>query len=176
MRPLVIAACLAFLLWAGVAAIQARPEPRRHRSAAQAYWQAERGLVAALHREGVLGREVRRLRAENGLLKAHVRRFSNLRRLQAVHHDAPTLAYAIRLASVVYGVSPSEMYRVARCESNLYRYARNGIYRSYWQEGPMFERSRFGRAGFVIWDPIASALSTAETVAREGWVQWECKP
>jgi hypothetical protein len=88
----------------------------------------------------------------------------------------PTVQYAYRLAATIYGVSYSELHRVSGCESNHYVYARNGQYRGLFQEGPMFERGPFGRAGFSVWDPVANALTAASTVAQQGWRQWQCKP
>jgi hypothetical protein len=88
----------------------------------------------------------------------------------------PTVQYAYRLASAVYGVSYWSLHRVGACESNHYVYARNGRYRGVFQEGSMFERGPFGRAGFSVWDPIANALTAASVVAGQGWRQWECRP
>lgn len=87
-----------------------------------------------------------------------------------------TVTYAIKIASTAYGVSERDMNVVASCESGHSAFARNGQYRGVFQEGPMFERGRFGQAGFSVWDPLANALTAAETVSREGWSQWECKP
>lgn len=87
---------------------------------------------------------------------------------------APTVDYALQLASTIYRVSYWELHAVASCESHLYPFARNGQYRGLFQEGPMFERGPF--AMFGVFDPIANALTAAHTVAREGWSQWECKP
>jgi hypothetical protein len=91
-------------------------------------------------------------------------------------HWRPTVQYAYRLGSAIYGVSYGQLHTVAACESNHYVYARNGRYRGLFQEGPMFERGPFGHAGFSVWDPIANTLQAAWTAAREGWGQWECKP
>lgn len=74
------------------------------------------------------------------------------------------------------GVSEYEMHRVASCESGHLATAVNGQYRGVYQEGPMFERGPFGRAGFSVWDPVANSMTAAWTVAREGWSQWSCKP
>lgn len=86
------------------------------------------------------------------------------------------VAYAIHLAATVYGVSESDMHSVASCESGHSSTAVNGQYRGVYQEGPMFERGPFGRAGFSVWDAVPNALTAAWTVSREGWSQWSCKP
>jgi hypothetical protein len=108
-------------------------------------------------------------------LGTRVRQLRSLQRY--VRHKQPySVAYAIHLAATVYGVSESDMNHVASCESGHDPTAVNGQYRSVFQEGPMFERGPYGRAGFSVWDPIANALTAAETVSREGWSQWQCKP
>lgn len=84
--------------------------------------------------------------------------------------------YAIHLAATTYGVSETEMHRVASCESGHSSTAVNGQYRGLYQEGPMFERGKFGQAGFSVWDPVANAMTAAYTVASGGWSQWSCKP
>jgi hypothetical protein len=84
--------------------------------------------------------------------------------------------YAIHLAATVYGVGETALHKVASCESGHSSSAINGIYRGVFQEGPMFERGRFGQAGFSVYDPVANAMTAAETVAREGWSQWQCRP
>ena len=87
-----------------------------------------------------------------------------------------SVSYAIKLASTTFGVSEYEMNRVASCESGHSPTASNGQYRGVFQEGPMFERGRYGQAGFSVWDPLANSLTAAETVSREGWKQWSCAP
>jgi hypothetical protein len=94
----------------------------------------------------------------------------------ARRHWKPTIDYALQLAAAVYGISEIELRNVAWCESRLSASAQNGQYRGLFQQGPMFEQTAIGRAGFSVWDPVAAALSTAATVEREGWAQWECKP
>jgi hypothetical protein len=82
----------------------------------------------------------------------------------------PTVDYAIRLASAVTGVPADELYAVARCESGLSPYARNGRYLGLFQLG-------WAPFGFSPFDPVASALSAAVTVRHDGgWRQWSCKP
>jgi hypothetical protein len=63
---------------------------------------------------------------------------------------------------------------VGYCESKLWPFARNGIYRGVFQEGPMFERGPFG--SFSVWDPYANVFTAALTASRQGWRQWACKP
>ncbi len=81
----------------------------------------------------------------------------------------PTVDYALRLASAVTGVSYWQMRSVSWCESRHNPFATNGRYLGLFQ----LSWSPFG---FSAFDPVASALSTAMTVRREGWAQWECKP
>jgi hypothetical protein len=97
-------------------------------------------------------------------------------RLRGILRHSPSVAEALTLASVVYCVSRRSLSAVAWCESTHRPTARNGRYRGLFQQGPMFERTPFGRAGLSVWSPYAAALSTAYTVRREGWQQWECRP
>ena len=90
--------------------------------------------------------------------------------------NSHSVSYAIHLAATAYGVSETQMHRVASCESGHSATAVNGRYRGVFQEGPMFEGGPFGRAGFSVWDPLANAMMAAYTVSREGWSQWSCKP
>ncbi len=95
--------------------------------------------------------------------------------LQAVRRHAkarwaPTVDYALRLASAVYGVPYSELRSVAWCESRFYPFAHNGQYLGIFQ-------MHWSPFGFSPFDPVASALSAAQTVRDDGsWRQWECKP
>lgn len=98
------------------------------------------------------------------------------RRLRRTIAHQPTVAEALTIASVVYGVPRSSLSAVAWCESTHRPWARNGRYRGLFQQGPMFEATPFGRAGLSVWSPYAAALSTAYTVRAQGWRQWECKP
>ncbi len=83
----------------------------------------------------------------------------------------PTVTYALRLASSVYGVPEWQMRSVAFCESTLNPYAMNGRYRGLFQLGWV----PFGR--FSPFDPVANALSAAATVVNDhGWRQWSCRP
>jgi hypothetical protein len=120
--------------------------------------------------------EKRRL-ARDWLQKRLTFRVLEVRALQKVKAPpARDVQYGIHLAATTYGVSETDMHRVASCESGHSATAANGQYRGVFQEGSMFERSRFGRAGFSVWDPVANAMNAAETVSREGWSQWTCKP
>lgn len=104
-------------------------------------------------------------------------RVRQVRALERAKLPSPKdVSYAIHLAATVYGVNERAMHSVASCESGHSAFARNGQYRGVFQEGPMFEGGKFGRAGFTVWDPIANALTAAETVSREGWAQWQCRP
>jgi hypothetical protein len=89
----------------------------------------------------------------------------------------PSVDYAYRLASALFGVPYSQLHAVGGCESHHYPFARNGKYRGVLQEGSMFETGPLGRAGFSVWDPIANVLTGAMVVRHDGgWGQWECKP
>jgi hypothetical protein len=107
----------------------------------------------------------RRLHREHArLLQAH----HEIRRLK--RQWRPTVDYAIRLAAAVTGVSATELYAVARCESGLSPYASNGRYLGLFQLG-------WDPFGFSPFDPVANALSAALTVKRDGgWRQWTCRP
>ncbi len=81
---------------------------------------------------------------------------------------APTVSYAIGLASAVYGVPAAKMWAVASCESTLDPFASNGRYKGLFQLG-------WSPFGLSPYDPVASALSAAQTVVRDGsWRQWSC--
>ena len=159
-----VAAATAALTWT-LAAPASTPSPQaaRHmgRTAQQWHTIALARLKARDWYHSRLGERTRELRS--------LRRYVMSRQPYSV-------SYAIRLAATTFGVSEWEMNRVASCESGHSPTASNGIYRGVFQEGPMFERGRYGRAGFSVWDPLANAMTAAETVSREGWSQWSCKP
>ena len=82
----------------------------------------------------------------------------------------PTVTYALRLASAVFGVSYWELRSVAWCESRHNPFATNGRYKGLMQLS-------WAPFGMDPYDPVANALSAAQTVAHDGsWGQWECKP
>jgi hypothetical protein len=110
------------------------------------------------------------------LVKERREHATERRRLLRLLRHRPSVREALALASVVYGVPRAQLDSVAQCESTQKAWARNGRYRGLFQQGPMFERSPFGRAGLSVWSPYVAALSTAYTVTREGWQQWECSP
>jgi hypothetical protein len=92
-------------------------------------------------------------------------------RRQMIQRWQPTVTYALRLASAVYGVSYWQLRTVSYCESRHYPFAHNGKYLGIFQLG----WRPFGL--FSPFDPVANALSAAATVAHDGsWRQWECKP
>lgn len=100
------------------------------------------------------------------------RQRTTLRRQRSTLHRRwhPTVAYALRLASAVSGVSYWQLRSVSWCESRHWPFAANGRYRGLFQLG----WSPFGLSPF---DPVANALSAALTVRADGsWRQWECKP
>lgn len=62
------------------------------------------------------------------------------------------------------------MRTVAFCESRFDPYAQNGRYKGIFQLG-------WAPFGFSPYEPLANALSAAQTVRHDGsWRQWECKP
>jgi hypothetical protein len=82
----------------------------------------------------------------------------------------PSVLYAIKLASRVYGVSEAQMRAVSLCESHWDPFAQNGRYKGIFQLG-------WSPFGLSPYEPLANALSAAQTVAHDGsWRQWECKP
>ncbi len=100
------------------------------------------------------------------------------RQLQASRRDvkqlrhvwAPTVDYALHLASAVYGIPYSDLATVSHCESTWNPYARNGKQLGLFQLG-------WRPFGFSPFDPVANALSAAQTVKADGsWRQWVCKP
>jgi len=121
------------------------------------------GAPAAALEAAVLRRKLRH---------EHRRYLQARRQVRVLAHRRwrPTVDYAIRLAAAVAGVPAWELYAVARCESTLNPYARNGRYQGLFQLG-------WAPFGFSPFDPVANALSAALTVRRDGsWRQWECKP
>ncbi len=84
----------------------------------------------------------------------------------------PTVTYALTLASAVFGVPYSELATVSRCEStwNPFAVEPGGTYKGLFQLG-------WRPFGLDPFDPIANALSAAQTVRHDGsWRQWQCKP
>jgi len=76
--------------------------------------------------------------------------------------------YAIDLASRVFRISETKMRAVAWCESRFQPWATNGRYSGLFQLG-------WSPFGLSPYDPVANALSAAQTVAHDGsWRQWEC--
>lgn len=94
-------------------------------------------------------------------------RATTIRRLK--RRWRPTVEYALRLASRAFSVPYAALRAVAGCESTFNPFAVNGRYKGLLQ----LSWSPFG---FSPFDPVASALSTAAVVRREGWRQWECRP
>ncbi len=104
---------------------------------------------------------------------------ATLRDLQAakrepIRRDA---LYAIRLASATYGVSYTDMLRIAQCESHLNPYAKNrsstasGLFQ--WLDSSWAAQ---GISGFSVWDPVANAMAAARARVRDGsWRQWVCR-
>ena len=82
----------------------------------------------------------------------------------------PTVDYAYHLASAVFSIPYWQLHSVGACESHHWPFARNGVHKGIFQ---MWWRP----FGFSQYDPVASALSAAQTVRHDGsWRQWSCKP
>ncbi len=84
----------------------------------------------------------------------------------------PTVTYALTLASAVFGVPYSELAAVSHCEStwNPFAVEPGGTYKGLFQLG-------WRPFGLDPFDPVANALSAAQTVRHDGsWRQWQCKP
>lgn len=122
-----------------------------------------------------------RLSDRNAMLSRRLRRLEKL----VGRRWRPTALYAIRLASIVYGVPRRDMLTVARCESpGLNPFLQHptsraaGLFQflpSTWA-GP-WGAKKFAASGFSVWDPVANALAAAYIVDRDGgWFQWTCKP
>jgi hypothetical protein len=117
----------------------------------------------------VTDRELERLRDENQRLKLRNR---SLRRTLA---HSSTVAEALNLACTVYG-NCSTLWRKARCESHLYRYAQNrsseasGLFQflpSTWATTPF--------ARFSIFSPYANALAAGWMHAQGRGGEWVCR-
>jgi hypothetical protein len=107
----------------------------------------------SLKRYRLLGRREHQLKRAHEALRRHFRR---------------DVDYALRLASAVYGVPLWQLQRVAYCESTDNPLAVNGKFKGLMQLG-------WAPFGFSPFDPIASALSAAQTVKHDGsWRQWTC--
>lgn len=67
----------------------------------------------------------------------------------------------------------SQAVRVARCESGLSVWARNGQYLGLFQMGA-YARARYGHA----WNPWAQARAARRYFVDSGrdWSPWSCKP
>lgn len=101
-------------------------------------------------------------------------RTRQLQHARAVLHHRwnPTVSYALHLASAVFGVPYGELAAVSHCEStwNPFAVEPGGTYKGLFQLG-------WRPFGLDPFDPIANALSAAQTVAHDGsWRQWQCKP
>ena len=104
----------------------------------------------------------------------YLSRTRSLRR--ALRHDPETSA-AIRLACIVYPAAGCGwLWRVAGCESHLYRYARNrtsdasGVFQflgSTWAHTPFRSLS--------VFDPYANSLAAGWLASRGGRGQWVCQ-
>lgn len=102
------------------------------------------------------------------------RYLSRSRSLQIALTRDPEVSTAIGLACTVYGHC-AELWRKARCESHLYRYAHNpsgasGLFQflpSTWASTP------FGR--YSIYDPYANALGAGWMHVRGRGGEWVCQ-
>lgn len=78
-----------------------------------------------------------------------------------------------RIIQVVFGKYGSQAVRVAKCESGLSEWARNGQYLGLFQMGS-YARARYGHA----WNPWAQARAAYRyfVASGRGWSPWACKP
>jgi soluble lytic murein transglycosylase-like protein len=84
-------------------------------------------------------------------------------------------AALVREAAVEHNVNPEWLLRVARCESSLDRYARNGIYWGLFQLGPS-ERARFYARGYQdVWSPADQSNYAAERFSEGAAGAWSCR-
>jgi hypothetical protein len=101
----------------------------------------------------------------------HARRALARRSRIRWHRD---VAYAITLASSVFGVSATQLWSVARCESGLDPTSTNtssgaaGLFQWLPSSWPL--------GGFSPYDPVAASIVTAARVSRSGWSAWVCRP
>ena len=103
------------------------------------------------------------------------RYLGRVRSLQSTLKRDPETSTAIGLACIVYGHC-TELWRKARCESNLHRYSVNtssgasGLFQflpSTWASTP------FGR--YSVFDPYANALAAGWMHARGRGGEWVCQ-
>jgi len=112
-----------------------------------------------------------RFRRERELTQRLLRRLTR-QRYVVLHR--PDVVEAINLAAATYGYAP-ELWRKAKCESGLNRYAQNasgasGLFQflpSTWQSTPY--------AGFSIFDPFANALAAGWMHAHGRGGEWVCR-
>lgn len=103
------------------------------------------------------------------------RYLSRARSLRVAIRRDPEVSTAIGLACVTYHVSCATLWRKARCESHLWRYAHNpsgasGLLQflgSTWRSTPY--------AGFSVFDPYANALAAAWMHANGRGGEWVCQ-
>ena len=102
------------------------------------------------------------------------RYLSRSRSLQVALKRDPEVSTAIGLACIVYGHC-GELWRKARCESNLYRYAHNpsGASGLFQFMPSTFRGTPFGR--YSIYDPYANALAAGWMHSRGRGGAWVCQ-
>ena len=88
-------------------------------------------------------------------------------------HAAPKPASASSVICAVFGPYCSQALRVARCESGLSVWARNGIYLGLFQMGYR-ERLTYGH-GNDAWTQARAAYRYFVASGRT-WGPWSCKP
>jgi hypothetical protein len=78
-----------------------------------------------------------------------------------------------RVICTVFGKYCGQALRVAKCESGLSEWARNGQYLGLFQMGS-YARARYGHA----WNPWTQARAAYRYFvdSGRGWGPWECKP
>jgi len=103
------------------------------------------------------------------------RYLGRVRSLQSTLRADPEVSTAIGLAATVYGHG-AELWRKARCESNMHRYSVNassgasGLFQflaSTWRSTP------FG--GYSVFDPYANALAAGWMHAHGRGGEWVCR-
>jgi len=163
MRPLLYVLAVAFGVWLAFAVRYVKPE------AATADTPTEPQTTTVEVDRTLQGRTVGQWH------QAAQRYLSRARSLQVALHRDPEVSTAIGLACTVYRVSCSTLFRKARCESHLWRYAHNpsgasGLFQflpSTWRSTP------FG--AYSVYDPYASALAAGwmHRAGRGG--EWVCR-
>lgn len=92
---------------------------------------------------------------------------------KAKRYPANTATANARIIQTVFGRYGTQAVQVARCESGLSIYARNGQYLGLFQMGT-FARGRFGHS-WDAWGQARAAFAYFR-LAGYSWGPWTCKP